>query len=367
MANRFLKSKVFNSIKPIMPINCLNKFDKYSSSITNKYTSAKEIWTSMCSHFEGKREEVGELYSNMEDVESKEESSTSGKTFDESIHGEHEQNHLCLMGHEQEVSNSNSNNDEFTFEELQDAFHDLHDELEKMILKNKALKKQISTLSKIDLNENVCKKCDDFQKENNILKEEILDFEMEKDCFFKKNSSLEQENISLKEKVLLLEKENLLLKKKNLNFEKNSAQNSNFDFKKNSFQNKVFKRNDSSKKKNFEKQNHFDMGSKKKKNIFEKSHFKQSIYYKDFSKKNNFSKRNDFVVKPPFMQKCFQPNILKKEGFHISKCICHYCNKIGHFTSDCPIKRNMHFGAKMIWVPKTNHEGPKIKRVPNTT
>ena len=110
-----------------------NKFDKYSSSITNKYTSAKEIWTSMCSHFEGKREEVGESYSNMENVETKEESSISGRTIDESIHVEHEQDHLCLMGHEQEVSNSNSNNGEFTFEELQDAFHELHEKYEKMI------------------------------------------------------------------------------------------------------------------------------------------------------------------------------------------------------------------------------------------
>ena len=57
----------------------------------------------------------------------------------------------------------------------------------------------------------------------------------------------------------------------------------------------------------------------------------------------------------------------KNEGFHVSKCVCHYCNKIGHFISDCPIKRNAHFEAKMIWVPKTNYEGPKIKMVPNTT
>ena len=68
------------------------------------------------------------------------------------------------------------------------------------------------------------KKCDDLEKENKILKEEIFDFNMEKDCFFNKNSSLKQENISLKEKVLLLEKENSLLKKKNLEFEKNNIQ-----------------------------------------------------------------------------------------------------------------------------------------------
>ena len=52
------------------------------------------------------------------------------------------------MGHNEEVSNSDSTNCEFSYEELQDAFHDLHDEFEKVILKNKALKKQISNLSK---------------------------------------------------------------------------------------------------------------------------------------------------------------------------------------------------------------------------
>ena len=190
---------------------------------------------------------------------------------------------------------------------------------------------------------------------------------MEKDCFFNKNTSLNQENHSLKEKVLLLEKENSLLKKKNLNFQKSNVQNIGLKSKKNSFQNKVFKRDDFSKKKNFVKQNHFNKGLKKKNNIFEKSHFKPSIYYKDFSKKNHFSKRNDFVIKPHFMQKCFKPNLLKNEGFHISKCVCHYCNKIGHFISDCPIKRNAHFEAKIVWVPKINHEGPKTKMVPNTT
>ena len=41
--------------------------------------------------------------------------------------------------------------------------------------------------------------------------------------------------------------------------------------------------------------------------------------------------------------------------------------KLAIFISDCPIKRNTHFEAKMVWVPKTNHEGPKTKRVLNTT
>ena len=165
MANRFLKSKVFNSIKPIMSINCLNKFDKYSFSITNKYTSAKEVWSSMCIRFEGTKEEVGESCSNVELVESKEDKAfTSEKKNEESIHEEQEENHLCLMGHEQEVSSSSSSMNECSYDELQDAFNELFGEYEKVVLKNKALKKQISNLSKIDSNENICKKCDDLEK-----------------------------------------------------------------------------------------------------------------------------------------------------------------------------------------------------------
>ena len=101
--------------------------------------------------------------------------------------------------------------------------------------------------------------------------------------------------------------------------------------------------------------------------ILIENRFLNKVFFIRIFQKKKISKKKDFVTKPPFMQKCFKPNLLKKEGFHVSKCICHYCNKIGHFTSDCPIKRNMHFGIKMVWVPKTNHEGPKTKRVPNTT
>lgn len=320
----------------------------------------------MYAHFEGTKEEIDESYSNKELVKiHEEEVSTSGRKEEKSIHKEHEENHLCLMGHIEEVSNSNSNMNVYSYDELQDAFDELYGEFEKVVLKNKVLKKQISTLSKIDSNENICKKCDDLEKENKILKEEISDFNMKKDCFFNKNSSLEQENIFLKEKVLLFEKENSLLKKKNLEFEKNNIQKIDLKSKENSFQNKVFKKDDVSKKKNFVKQNHFKNEYKKKKNIFEKSYFKPSTYHKDFSKKNNFSKRNNFVANPSYMHKTFLHH--KNEGFYVTKCVCHFCNKIGHFISNCPIKRNAHFGAKLVWVPKTNHEGPKTKRVPNTT
>ena len=77
MANQFLKSNVFDSISPIMS---LSKFEIYSTSFTNKYSSAKEIWNSMYAHFEGTKEEKDESCSNKELVEiHEEEVSTSGR------------------------------------------------------------------------------------------------------------------------------------------------------------------------------------------------------------------------------------------------------------------------------------------------
>ena len=163
----------------------LNKFEIYSTSFTNKYTSAKEIWNSMYAHFEGTKEEIGESCSDKELVEiHEEEVSTSGRKEEKSIHEEHEENHLCLMGHNEEVSNSNSNMNEYSYEELQEVFNDLYVEFEKMIFKNHDLKKQISLLSKHDLNEsisskNVCEKCDDLKEENDFLKDRVERLELE--------------------------------------------------------------------------------------------------------------------------------------------------------------------------------------------
>lgn len=130
--------------------------------------------------------------------------STSGKMDDE----------ICLMGLDYEdVSNSKSKNCDFTFDELFDAFHDLHDEFEKMISKNKALKNQIIFLSKQneDLNnqtslKNDCKNCVDFQEENNFFKDRV--------------ERLDYENEVLKETILNMEKENKVFKEKYSCFEK---------------------------------------------------------------------------------------------------------------------------------------------------
>ena len=113
-----------------------------------------------------------------------EEVSTNRRKEEKSILEEHEENHLCLMGHNEEVSNSNSNMNEYSYEELQNAFNDLYMEFEKMILKNNDLKKQISLPSKHDLNENISSKnvfenCDDLKEENDFLKDRVERLEFE--------------------------------------------------------------------------------------------------------------------------------------------------------------------------------------------
>ena len=65
----------------------LNNFENYSTSFTNKYTSAKEIWNSMYAHFEGTKEEICESCLDKELVEiHKEKASTSGRKEEKSIH-----------------------------------------------------------------------------------------------------------------------------------------------------------------------------------------------------------------------------------------------------------------------------------------
>ena len=58
----------------------------------------------------------------------------------------HEQTNLCLMAHENEV-NAKTPND-FIFEELQEVFYDLVDDLKKLGVKNKELKSKNQSLLK---------------------------------------------------------------------------------------------------------------------------------------------------------------------------------------------------------------------------
>ena len=375
-----LKRKDFDCLNAKLFHIILSALDNVvlSKVITNK--TPKEIWSCLEFLYEGTN---GDNKPQNDDMD---ECLKSRRKDDYFIHEEHECNNRCLEGVDhQEVSNSNSKSCEFTYDELLDAFEDMYDAFEKLILKNNTYKNQIASLSQqiVELNEKDsfkmdCVKCIDFQNENTILKEKVLLLEKDKKCMVSQISSPENKNVSLKEissihkneneilkeKCVLFENENLILKKNNLK-PKEGVCSTKFDHvsKKNSFPNVAYKRKDFSKGNSFSKQKYFSHGFSKKNDFSEKPILKQSLFQRFSKKKINF-KKNDFIATPSHMQKCFSNKFVKNDVFENSKYACFHCNQNGHFIYSCPFKNKTYFGAKLIWVPKINPQGPEIKRVP---
>ena len=74
--------------------------------------------------------------------------------------------------------------------------------------------------------------------------------------------------------------------------------------------------------------------------------------------------------KPYLKQKYYKNYFVKATSTSDHKIICHYCNGNGHMSFRCPVKRNVYYGAKCIWVPKetkSNVQGPKSIWVPKHT
>ena len=80
----------------------------------------------------------------------------------------YKQANLCLMAHENEV-NAETPND-FTFEELQEIFYDLVDDLKKLGVKNKELKSK---------NQFLLKKNENISNEKSIMSQENLNLKIE--------------------------------------------------------------------------------------------------------------------------------------------------------------------------------------------
>ena len=117
-----------------------DSFDEYAYSLTIHCTCARQMWKTLCAHFEGTND--GESYLKKLVESEEEDSSTSGRINDDFNHDEHEQDTICLMGLDhQVVSSSKSKNGDFTSDELLDAFEDLHYEFKKLISKNNSLEK----------------------------------------------------------------------------------------------------------------------------------------------------------------------------------------------------------------------------------
>ena len=210
---------------------------------------------------------------------------------------------VCFMTIHDEVTNSDLNSSNFSYDELYDAFEELYTEFEMLISKYKVLKNKNISLEnefsvlkqKFDVKEK-CTFCETFQKENEVLKQQVLDFN---DL---KMKSLEID--FLKEKVL--------------------------DYKK-----IIFK---------------FTKG----KAVFEQMLGKQVAVFEKCGL--GFEPQNDIKTKPK--------NIFKNKNN--SKLVCNYCNQNGHLRQSCHVRKSVYFGGKVMWIPKTNLDGPFTKWVPRT-
>ncbi|KAL5581747.1 hypothetical protein UlMin_014189 [Ulmus minor] len=88
---------------------------------------------------------------------------------------------VCFMTIHDEVINSELDSSNFSFDELLDAFEELHTKFEILISKNKALKNKNISLEKeflkqkFDVKES-CVSCEKLQKENELLKQQVVNF-----------------------------------------------------------------------------------------------------------------------------------------------------------------------------------------------
>ena len=199
---------------------------------------------------------------------------------------QHEIANMCFMAIEDEVTSPKTKSSTNEYDELLEAFEELHDEYEKVILKNKVLKKKIL---------------------ENALELETLQKEKSIEKVYESCDSLKKENLSLHEKVEDLTR---------------------------------IAHNFTNGKKNFD----LMLGSQRC--VFNKG----GLGYRPFLK-----------------QKYLKNYFVKASSSNDQKLSCTYCNKIGHTSFHCFVKKNDYFGKKNNWVYKdsrTNLQGPKKIWVP---
>ena len=86
------------------------------------------------------------------------------------------------------------------------------------------------------------------------------------------------------------------------------------------------------------------------------------------SKKCVFDK-GGLRYKPNLKQKYYKNYFVRATSTN-DQIVCHYCNGNGHMSFRCPVKRNIYYGVKCIWVPKgtkSNTQGPKSIWIPKGT
>jgi hypothetical protein len=296
----------------------LKEFDEISSC-----NSAKEIWERLEATYEEASQELKMSMlvhdHKLPQIEKDECTSISPQTSNDE---EDSTETFCLMAYEDEVTSKlNSLEDEsYSYDELQNAFEELVEEFEKNVLKNKAFKKKVTSLSNElnDLknkNEILEKQINSLNDKNLFLEEEIIKLEVKSQNFIKKMKANDVETSSQivhNSNLLINENKELKLKVKNLT--------------------KILT-NFTNGKKNLDNL----LGSQRC--VFDKA----GIGYNPKIKEKHYQK---FFI---------NENLLKSP-------ICKHCGKIGHNIHTCPMKN-------MIWIikgtsPPTNPRGPKKIWVP---
>ena len=244
----------------------------------------------------------------------------SSSESESEVETQEEVSYSCFMAINDEVSSldssdsSDNDNDDLSYDELLNDFHDLHKNYEKLILKNGVLKKKLLSISN-DLEDALkekekiltCDLCVSFEKEKASLNEKVSSLENSNNSLHEENCTLTNENASLNAKILDLTE----IVHKFTNAKKT-----------------------------------FDMMLGGQKCVLNKG----GIEFKPF-------------IKTKYLKNYF----VEASSSSDSKYVCNYCNQNGHTSFSCPIKKNAYFGVTQKWeqkAPKTNSLGPKAIWVP---
>ena len=67
--------------------------------------------------------------------------------------------------------------------------------------------------------------------------------------------------------------------------------------------------------------------------------------------KNVYLIKEDLAMSLIWNKKYYKNYFVKSTSIN-NQVLCHYCNQDGHMKNRCPVKKNVYYGVKCIWVPK---------------
>ncbi|GAB2272741.1 hypothetical protein Dimus_038991 [Dionaea muscipula] len=314
---------------------------------------------------------------------------------DESTDDDSSQNevaNLCFMAKEDSEDEDNEvTNDSYTFDELLDAFHEMHDVLESFKVKNKSLNKNVASLTL---------SIESLEKENLNLKQDVSTFSSMQDDSLKlesKYESLLHDNHVLNDKVASLylhiehlqnEKENALKKLDlyDLKVKALTDENKTLHEKVIGYEKRIDKFNKG--KQTLDHLLHvqrfpFDKSGlghsssseipKSSKTNFVKEKtpkfpFLDASHITSSSSRTYFVKRK--ATKLPTHKTHSKAKKPKSYTYTSSSIICDYCCMHEHYVSSCILKWKKVENKYHKWVPKKNQtqginsDGPNMKWVP---